>query len=226
MACQLVSGQELKELRHTTTTDYVCDFYITFSEKKVKYEDTLHYFWFRAQKVHTTQGASDGNLLHGPFSKFYHSGQLAEKGEFEKGLKTGVWKSWYETGRLKSIYNYNDGELSGRYQLFNENGDLRESGKIKKGEKKVDEEKLGWFKRRKKIKEAVNPVERTKEEKKEFKKQKKEEKEKEREEKKAWRKERRAKEGNFIQRLFKIKPKKKKDKPDENKEQKKKKEKE
>ena len=120
-----VSAQELKELRHTRNTDFKYDFYITFSEKKVKYEDTLHYYWFRAQKIHVTQGSSDGNLLHGPFNKFYYSGQLAEQGQFEKGLKEGEWKQWYESGNLMAIYNFNDGLLSGDYALYNENGDVR-----------------------------------------------------------------------------------------------------
>ena len=213
LVCQLVSAQELKELRHSSTSNYKMDFYITFSEKKVKYEDTLHYFWFKAQKVHVTQGSSEGNLLHGPYSKFYYSGQLAEQGAFEKGLKVGQWKSWYESGNLKTIYNYKDGLLAGQYVLYNESGDIRESGKIRKGDKKVDEEKEGWFKRRKKIKEAMHPTELTKEEKKEQRKIKKEEKLNKRLRKKDERKIKREQEGNFIERLFNVRFKKKEKSP-------------
>ena len=138
--------QELKELRHCVTSEYKCDFYVSLSDKKIKYQDTLHYFWYKAKKIHVTQGASEGYELHGPYTKFYHSGQLAEQGEFREGLKDGIWKEWYESGRLKSIYNYNRGELSGSYRLYNEAGDLRESGKIRRGQKKVK------FKRPKKTK--------------------------------------------------------------------------
>ena len=216
LVCHLVSAQELKELRHTKTSDFKMDFYITFSKKKVKYEDTLHYYWFKAQKIHVTQGSSEGNLLNGPFSKFYHSGQLAEQGEFEKGLKTGEWKQWYESGNLKAIYNYSAGLLTGSYALYNENGDVRESGKIRKGEKRLDgEEKDNWFSRRKKIKKALNPDE-TKEEKKERKKAEREQKKLEREEKRKERKiERERKlsaEGGFFERIFRIKKKEKKPK--------------
>ncbi|MBD3639235.1 MAG: hypothetical protein HUJ25_17900 [Crocinitomicaceae bacterium] len=207
---QIGSAQELKNLRHTTTSNYKCDFYVTFSEKKVKYEDTLHYYWFKAQKIHVTQGSSEGYLLHGSFTKFYHSGQLAEQGRFDKGLKDGQWKQWYESGNLMSIYNYREGELSGDYALYNENGDIRESGKIRKGEKDVDQEKESWWQRRKKIKKALKP-ESEKDKRTEERKQK-------REKKKKQRKERKEREGWFFKRLFnkmgikkKEKNKKKKD---------------
>ncbi|MEO9531932.1 MAG: hypothetical protein ABJG68_15730 [Crocinitomicaceae bacterium] len=139
---KFVHSQELKQLRHTKTADYKCDFYISFDEKGIRYHDTLHYYWFKAQAIHVTQGNSDGNILDGKFSKFYYSGQLAEQGEFKKGLKDGLWKTWYESGNLKTIYNYSNGMLSGEYVLYNEDGDIREKGKIKKGEKDIETEKV------------------------------------------------------------------------------------
>lgn len=189
-------SQELKELRHTKTTAYKCDFYISFSEKKMKYEDTLHYFWFKAQKIHNTQGSSEGHLLNGSFTKFYHSGQMAEYGQFERGLKDGQWKSWYESGNLKTIYHYSNGQLSGNYTLYNESGDIRESGKIKRGEKNLDEEKIRKPKKEKK--RDWSGTHKPSEEK--IKAQ--EEKKEERAQNKREREYRREKEGNFIQRLF------------------------
>lgn len=204
---QFAFSQELKELRHTKTADYKCDFYISFDEKEIKYHDTLHYYWFKAQVIHVTQGNSDGNILDGKFSKFYYSGQLAEQGEFKNGLKDGLWKTWYESGNLRTIYNYSNGLFAGEYVLYNEEGDIREKGKIKKGEKDIEEEKAKKPKKEKEEKTGfhwgVNHVDPVKQKEKE---QKKEEKRIEREQKRA------EKGGSFLERFFKKEEKEPKDK--------------
>lgn len=193
---QITLAQELKELRHTRDDFYKCDFYVSFSDKEVKYEDTLHYHWFKSQQIHITQGNSSGRVLNGAYTKFYHSGQMAEQGEFKKGLKDGLWKTWFESGNLRTIYNYKEGITSGDYLLFNESGDLRESGKIKKGEKKVDETD------EEKADKKDKPVSLKKAYKMEQKRMKKDAKRKERDEKKAERnQDKPAKEGTIIERI-------------------------
>ena len=206
---RLAFSQDLKELRHSATNELKYDFYITFSEKKVKYEDTLHYYWFKAQKIHVTQGNSDGNLIHGDFKAFYYSGQLAEKGVFDKGLKDGLWKTWYESGKLKTIYNYSSGILSGEYILYNESGDIRETGKIRKGEKSI---KSAKEKKEKKDKKEWGTKKLTEEQLIE-----KAKKNQEREQKIKDRKYRREQEGNFIERLLSKDKKVKEKKPDKEK---------
>ena len=96
-------AQDYAALRHCKSKEFKYDFYVRLKDKNVHYKDTVIYTWFRAQKIHQTQGNSDGYLLDGPFSKFYHSGQLAEQGEFDNGLRVGEWKSWRDDGTLISI---------------------------------------------------------------------------------------------------------------------------
>ena len=132
--CALSSqAQELKELRHYTTDINSADFYISLDDKKVKYVDTLDYFWYKSQKIHVTQGYAGGDLLNGSYTKFYTSGQLAERGQFEMGLQIGEWKTWYESGQLSSIYNYQNGVLDGNYFKYDQSGKLIESGNYKSG---------------------------------------------------------------------------------------------
>ena len=126
-------GQELKELRHWVTNEHSCDFYILLDEKKIKFSDTLDYYWFKSQQVHVTQGFASGNLLDGPFTKFYVSGQLAASGQFETGLQAGEWKTWFESGQLQTIYNYDEGVLDGNYYRFDESGQIVESGHYRDG---------------------------------------------------------------------------------------------
>lgn len=127
-------------LRHASSSEFKVDFYVNTTPKKIKYKDTLSYYWFKAQEIHISQGASSGYPLHGDYSKFYTNGQLAEKGLFKKGLKNGLWKSWYASGKIKSVYNYKNGLLVGDFVLFDEKGNTIEQGKFKKGIKEIQEE--------------------------------------------------------------------------------------
>jgi antitoxin component YwqK of YwqJK toxin-antitoxin module len=155
------------------------DFYISTSSKKINFKDTLKYHWFKSQKLHITQGGAAGHLLHGHFQKFHNSGQLAECGEFKFGLKDGEWLTWYESGGLKSKLYYHEGVLKGSYTLYTENGQLRESGRYRKGQKKLkkirknkssqepnpnnednnegEEENTPWYKNLFKIERKENP---------------------------------------------------------------------
>lgn len=160
---QSLFSQDLAGLRHCTTESYKMDFYVLLEDKKIRYRDTLPYYWFKAQKVHKTQGHSAGNLLHGSFSKYYISGQLAEHGEFEFGLRSGDWMTWYNSGQIKAVEHYKNGILHGRFERYDEAGNITEQGHYKKGEKKLkvrdvdldsdslDDGNESWFKKMKDV---------------------------------------------------------------------------
>ncbi|MBI3133496.1 MAG: hypothetical protein HYZ14_02365 [Bacteroidetes bacterium] len=130
---RLSFGQDPKELRHVTTDLFYADFYILLESKKIRYVDTLDYYWFKSQAIHNSQGFSSGHVLNGPFIQYYISGQLAEQGQFEAGLKTGEWKTWYETGQLQSIENYENGVLEGNFFKYDPAGKITVSGSYKSG---------------------------------------------------------------------------------------------
>ena len=87
------------------------------------------YFWYKAQKVLSTQGGASGQLLNGDFEAFHENKQLAQKGTFYKGLKDGNWIYWRKNGTLITIENWKHGEYSGTKELFNEKGELIETSK-------------------------------------------------------------------------------------------------
>lgn len=167
-------AQNLAELRHYSTPHYKMDFYISTANKKVNYTDTLHYHWFKSQKLHITQGGAAGNLLHGNFQKFHISGQLAEHGEFKYGLKNGDWLTWYESGELESKLNYKDGVLKGAFTIYARDGRITEMGKYRNGQKKLqksrknklsekseapesENEEMPWYKKIFKFEKKENP---------------------------------------------------------------------
>ena len=59
---------------------------------------------------------------------YYHNGHLTDKEEINRtdnnGNKQGVWKEFYEDGKLKTEKNYRDDMLDGLYKEFNTKGNL------------------------------------------------------------------------------------------------------
>lgn len=96
------------------------------------YDKSKFYFWYRAQKVISTQGASSGILLHGECEAFYQNKQLALKGNFVRGLKHGQWLYWREDGTLEKSEHWCKGEKRGVCKLYNEEGEVIETIRIKK----------------------------------------------------------------------------------------------
>ncbi len=158
MSSSLIFGQDQINYRHCVEGNYKMDFYILSEVKKMKYEETLTYFWFKSQAIHATQGSSAGDILHGKFSKFYVNGQLAEQGEFEKGLKNGIWMTWYENGELKTKLTYSKGMLDGKFSTYDQETDSLQTGKYQNGTAKLKIKKT----RKPKIEKTEDPTEKKK----------------------------------------------------------------
>lgn len=91
-----------------------------------RYDKSKFYFWYKAQKVLSTQGGASGQLLHGELEVYHDNKQLAQKGKFCKGLKDGKWTYWRTDGTLIVIENWNKGKLTKTKEDFNENGESRQ----------------------------------------------------------------------------------------------------
>lgn len=95
------------------------------------YDKSKMYFWFKSQKILSTQGGASGQLLHGELEGFYANKQLSKKGHFHKGLKDGLWLYWNENGILIAQEFWRNGVKSGFEKHFDENGKLIESIRYK-----------------------------------------------------------------------------------------------
>ena len=76
-----------------------------------KTKDDRFYFWYNSNAIQSTQGGFTGQLLNGHYTAFYADKRLKEEGDFKKGLKQGVWKTWNEKGALTSSVTWDDGLL-------------------------------------------------------------------------------------------------------------------
>ena len=58
----------------------------------------------------------------------YESGQLKTVFNFIDGETQGLGEEYYEGGQLKSKFNLTDGKLNGPHETYHENGQLKYSG--------------------------------------------------------------------------------------------------
>lgn len=91
------------------------------------------YYWFKAGGIHHTQGGFSGRLLNGHFSSFYLTKNLKEEGDFKKGVKTGLWRSWRENGVLDRASSYRKGQENGRFFVYDDSGVVKQTGRMKDG---------------------------------------------------------------------------------------------
>ena len=93
------------------------------------------YYWYKSNELHQSKGDYSGEVLHGNYTKYYITNELAEKGEFNYGVKTKQWKSWFKNGQLKAVENYSNGNLSGAFTLYSDDGAILTSGKYSNNKK-------------------------------------------------------------------------------------------
>lgn len=93
------------------------------------YKKTLFYYWYKAQHVISTQGASSGDLLHGEFEAHYENKQLSKKGWFQKGLKNGEWLYWRTDGTLIKSEHWKKGKLKGIETDYDVHGEVIQTTK-------------------------------------------------------------------------------------------------
>lgn len=96
------------------------------------YSKKKFYFWYKSQKVLSTQGESSGILLNGKFEAFYPNKQLSQKGQFRKGLKNGEWLYWRNNGVLRFEENWKRGVIRSE-KWYDEKGEVFRSLVVKGG---------------------------------------------------------------------------------------------
>lgn len=129
----LLSFQEPNLKKRIADKEFKYEFYVTNKEPSIK-SDRM-YYWFKGGSIHNSENGVSGELLNEDFEKFYLSNQLAEKGEFSRGLKVGLWKTWHPNGVIESTQYWSDGRKKGMYYQYNQDGVLIEKGRYSANKK-------------------------------------------------------------------------------------------
>lgn len=111
-----------KEKIHVKSNEFFIETFIEVSPGSINVKDQLTYYWYKMRSIQSTKGGYSGNLLHGGFQKFNQEKKLIENGEFLLGLKHKTWKTWYNSGEIKSICTYKKGMKNGVELMFDTNG--------------------------------------------------------------------------------------------------------
>lgn len=98
---------------------------------KVKITSEKIYYWYSANAVHSTQGGFSGKPLNGFYKEFFITKNLKMEGAFKNGLKTGIWKSWTEEGKLIDWVTWKDGLKNGEFRLYDEKNKVKLIGKYR-----------------------------------------------------------------------------------------------
>lgn len=78
-----------------------------------------------------TEGTYVNDLQHGAW--FYHKNEFVEKGTFDMGMKTGLWKYYCMDENLCFKGNFKNGSPVGKHYFYHGNGKLKTFGKYKNG---------------------------------------------------------------------------------------------
>lgn len=71
-----------------------------------------------------TSSATNGYI----YSYYPYSNTVSSEGNYEHGVPSGYWKTYYPSGRLLREGNYAHGKLSGYWKFYYQNGLIQEEG--------------------------------------------------------------------------------------------------
>ena len=95
-------------------------------DKKSKLKDGLHEAFFISGGKSEESYYKNG-VLRGEQIFYYESGQIQEVRNFDNnGSFSGAYKSYHETGKLKSEGQYVNGSMNGKWKYFYRTGNIKE----------------------------------------------------------------------------------------------------
>ena len=80
---------------------------------------------------------SKGNFVEGTEEGhwFYKRNQSIEEGDYTDGMRTGLWKTWYEPGVIAAEIEYDQDLMNGKYTIYYDNHVIKRTGKCINGER-------------------------------------------------------------------------------------------
>ena len=66
---------------------------------------------------------------------FYRRNKAIEEGDYDDGLRTGTWKTWYEDGKFSSEIEYDQDLMNGKYTIYYDNHVIKRTGHLVNGER-------------------------------------------------------------------------------------------
>ena len=139
LLCETIEGQEMtiptkRAVKIVSNDTTVIAEVRTTKQENLKIDRDKWYYWFDKEKINWNRGGYHNKLLHGTYELFVN-GKLREAGEFNDGLKNGIWKKWSEAGNYYEILEWKKGFLHGSYTNFHPSGKKKENYLYKRNKK-------------------------------------------------------------------------------------------
>ncbi|NMH28528.1 toxin-antitoxin system YwqK family antitoxin [Flavobacterium silvaticum] len=75
-----------------------------------------------------------GKGLNGVVFQLTKNGDTIFRSQYKKGLPDGLWKNWFENGKLHEMRWFSNGSKTGDYTVYWENGTKKQQCHFEKGE--------------------------------------------------------------------------------------------
>jgi hypothetical protein len=128
---------------------------ILTGEGVYKTSEFIEYFYYSKGMINSNIGDYGGKLLNGNYKAFLNN-KLIETGQFSKGCKTGLWRSWYLNGKYKKVLSWKNGKPEGDYKHYNEDGSIDKHGRYKSGKYCAEKVKVNKVILKKRLKSNDN----------------------------------------------------------------------
>ncbi|MFC2110201.1 toxin-antitoxin system YwqK family antitoxin [Bacteroidota bacterium] len=106
--------------------------------KEERFKEFFHFKDYNLKGEKLKEGVSlkkTEDVFVGEVIYFFQDGSVSERIVYKNGFRFGDHKTYYESGKLKTIKSYLFGELKGPSRTYNEDGTLLESGVYIKNER-------------------------------------------------------------------------------------------
>jgi len=133
--CPLLTSYSDDNVQSKIIRNKEYDLYFQVKLKEKSSTKDRMYYWYKSGEIHNSFGEVGGPILHNTFSKYFKGNQLAEKGHFKNGLKTGVWKKWFREGSLSEESRWSNGQPNGWYREYDQSKNIILEGKYRNGKK-------------------------------------------------------------------------------------------
>ena len=89
--------------------------------------------YWKNRNIQVSKSYRNG-IINGVYKWYYESGKLRAEWEIVMGKDTGFYKYYFENGQLRFVGNQIDGKKEGKFKEFNDNGELIKTFNYKNGE--------------------------------------------------------------------------------------------
>ena len=108
---------------------------VTQLRKKVRCPDNGQLTTLPMEPTPRAYCGQSAEMLHGPFFTWRSDGDIASRGEYTMGQRSGTWTDYAERGRKVFRREYQSGRIHGRVAYYHDNGSVRLQGYMVNGQR-------------------------------------------------------------------------------------------